>query len=119
MIGVLLDLRGIFASISTASQYVSLFELMYLLLFYYFYRVPFFPLFQNMALVRITTLDLLSPLLKFISEFCSNKQNRIRFQTYSANGIILFKQVSLVITNFGSSLLAFKYSEDPVYLFIY
>lgn len=59
-----------------------------------------------------------TPLLKFMAEFVLNKSQRLTFDMSSANGILLFREVSKLLVSYGSRILplinhvdmyAFKY----------
>ncbi|KAK2077922.1 hypothetical protein QBZ16_003790 [Prototheca wickerhamii] len=46
-----------------------------------------------------------TPLLKFVNEFALNKSQRLVFDTSSANGILLFRELSKVVCVYGRGLL--------------
>jgi exportin-7 len=47
-----------------------------------------------------------TPLLKFMSEFVFNKSQRLTFDSSSANGILLFREVSKVLVTYGKHVLS-------------
>jgi exportin-7 len=60
-----------------------------------------------METVQVTT-----PLLKFMAEFALNKAQRLTFDCSSPNGILLFREVSKVIVAYGSRILTLPNSAD-------
>ncbi|KAM7254642.1 hypothetical protein ACFE04_004022 [Oxalis oulophora] len=49
--------------------------------------------------------EVTTPLLKFVSEFVWNNSQRMTFDSSSANGILLFREVSKLMVAYGSSIL--------------
>jgi hypothetical protein len=47
-----------------------------------------------------------TPLLKFMSEFVFNKSQRLTFDSSSANGILLFREVSKVLVTYSKHVLS-------------
>lgn len=57
--------------------------------------------------------EVIVPLLKFTAEFVHNRSQRISFDQSSANGILLFKEVSSILVTYGKRLVrAFGWKED-------
>lgn len=55
---------------------------------------------------HISQSQITTSLMKFLAEFCSCKQSRIKFNLSCANGIILFRKVSDIIICYGQNLLS-------------
>jgi exportin-7 len=47
-----------------------------------------------------------TPLLKLMAELVQNKQQRLQFDVSSANGILLFREVSKIAVTYGSQILS-------------
>ena len=57
-----------------------------------------------------------TPILKFFSELVNNRGSRLQFDAHSPNGILLFREVSKLIVNYGSkNLMLEKVSDDQLY----
>ena len=46
--------------------------------------------------------DVTSPLLRFAIQMASNKRGRLNFECSSANGILLFRELSKIVMEYGS-----------------
>lgn len=106
LIGVLRDLRGITASLHNRKTYGSLFDILH---------PHHLPLLAKIADVWYDQIDVISSLLRFLLEFCSNKANRVNFDQSSPNGILLFRCTSEVVCAYGGRLLQMPppASTDP------
>jgi exportin-7 len=51
------------------------------------------------------TPEVMNPLLKFYMELVNTKGMRIKFPPSSANGILLFREISSVVVAYGNTLL--------------
>ena len=65
-----------------------------------------------------TIAQVTTPLLKFMAEFVLNKVQRLTFDSSSANGILLFREVSKLIVAYGSRILALP-NPAEIYSFKY
>ncbi len=106
LIGAFRDLRGIAASLHNRKSYVLLFDLLH---------PAHLPLLAKVADVWHDQVDVIVSLLKFMSEFCSNKGNRVNFDQSSPNGILLFRATSDVVCAFGRRLLNAPIPEGDIY----
>ncbi len=96
VVGLFRDLRGLVAATTNRRTYGMVFEWLY----------P-----QHMPTV-ITCLetwadvpDVANAILKFFAEFVHNKTQRLTFDSSSANGILLFREVSKALCGYGSRVL--------------
>ncbi|XP_071724322.1 uncharacterized protein, partial [Rutidosis leptorrhynchoides] len=53
-----------------------------------------------------------TPILKFVSELVNNKPRRIHFDYPSANGLVLFREVSVLMVAYGTKLLSLPDEAD-------
>mmetsp|Transcript_2983 Transcript_2983/g.6712 ORF Transcript_2983/g.6712 Transcript_2983/m.6712 type:complete len:1119 (+) Transcript_2983:545-3901(+) len=97
LIGVFRDMRGIAASLHNRKTYCALFEMLH---------PQHLPLLAKVAEVWYDQTDVIISLLRFLSEFCHNKANRVNFDNSSPNGILLFRCTSDVVCAYGRRLLA-------------
>lgn len=93
LIGLLYDLRGVCTGCANRRQYGIFFD------WYYpkYSQVLLRALEANRDNAAIT-----SPLLRFYAELVHNKNQRCLFDTASANGILLFREISGVLAMYGS-----------------
>lgn len=96
VVGLFRDLRGLVAATTNRRTYGMVFEWLY----------P-----QHMPTV-ITCLetwadvpDVANAILKFFAEFVHNKTQRLTFDSSSANGILLFREVSKALCGYGGRVL--------------
>ena len=96
------DLRGFIEPIQSRKNY---------LLFFHWFYPDYMP-------VLIKGVQALSPdpsthvLLKFLVEFVSNKSQRLSLDVSSANGVLLFRDASQILTIFGK----LSYIQKHTYL---
>lgn len=64
------------------------------------------------------TLQVTTPLLKFMAEFVLNKAQRLTFDSSSPNGILLFREVSKLLVLYGTRVLSLPNPAD-IYGFKY
>eukprot|EP00917_Polyrhabdina_sp_WS-2016_P002602 GHVP01005614.1.p1 GENE.GHVP01005614.1~~GHVP01005614.1.p1 ORF type:complete len:602 (+),score=104.53 GHVP01005614.1:378-2183(+) len=104
------DLRGITQALSSPNDYTRLFDWMV--------QQPKnrqncrISLFENLIETWAYDHNVLVPALKFLCEFFLNKSHRITFESSSANGIILFKEVTVLFCAVGKSVLQRKTFSD-------
>ncbi|CAH9069015.1 unnamed protein product [Cuscuta epithymum] len=109
LIGLMRDLRGIAMATSSRRTYAFLFDWLY---------PAHMPLILKAITVWADAPEVTTPILKFVAEFVLNKSQRLCFETSSANGILLFREVSKLIVVYGSRLLSLP-SQVDVYQFKY
>ncbi|CAO2833097.1 unnamed protein product [Amaranthus hypochondriacus] len=109
LIGLMRDLRGIAMATNSRRTYGLLFDWLY-------------PSRMPLLLKGIThwadTPEVTTPLLKFMAEFVLNKAQRLTFDSSSANGILLFREVSKLLVAYGSRVLSLSNAPD-LYSFKY
>ena len=106
IIGVCRDLRGITSATHNRRTYGILFDLLY---------PDYFPAFVKAAEVWYDTPEVTTPLLKFMGEFVHNKAQRVVFDNCSPNGILLFRQTSELVCQYGSRIIEHNVSESDIY----
>ncbi|KAI4300942.1 hypothetical protein L6164_034268 [Bauhinia variegata] len=103
LIGLMRDLRGIAIATNSRRTYGFLFDWLY-------------PARMPLILKGIThwadTPEVTTPLLKFVAELVLNKSQRLTFDSSSPNGILLFREVSKLITTYGSRILPLPNRAD-------
>ncbi|KAM7259237.1 hypothetical protein ACFE04_014978 [Oxalis oulophora] len=108
-IGLMRDLRGLTSASDSSRTYGFLFDWVY----------PERMQLLCRAIVHWSdTPEVTTPLLKFVSEFVWNNSQRMTFDSSSANGILLFREVSKLMVAYGSSILSRPNSADK-YTFKY
>eukprot|EP00922_Rhytidocystis_sp_ex-Travisia-forbesii_P047010 GHVS01070082.1.p1 GENE.GHVS01070082.1~~GHVS01070082.1.p1 ORF type:complete len:1096 (-),score=137.92 GHVS01070082.1:163-3450(-) len=101
LIGLARDLRGICMACNSAEPYGLIFNW----LVNPTEKPPRIELFRWAADVWWDESDVAVPVLKLMSEFVFNKASRITFDQSSANGILLFKEVSAILLSYGNRIL--------------
>jgi exportin-7 len=104
IIGVCRDLRGIFISTHNKRTYNCMFDLIY---------PAYVSVFTKAADVWYDNPPLMHALLKFLQELSYNKSQRINFDQSSANGILLFRELSQVIVAYGTRMLQKMQQQQP------
>ncbi|WOG98164.1 hypothetical protein DCAR_0417505 [Daucus carota subsp. sativus] len=109
LVGLMRDLRGLAMATNSRKTYGLLFDWLY-------------PAHMPLLLKAITywadTPEVTTPLLKFVAEFVLNKSQRVTFDMTSANGILLFREVSKLLVTYGSRILPLAHHGD-IYAFKY
>jgi len=106
IIGALRDLRGITTSAYNKRTYSLLFDALY---------PSSFQLLQRIAQTWYADADVMTALLKFMQEFVQNKGQRIYFDQSSANGILLFRETSNILCEYGCHIMDIPVVSD-IYL---
>lgn len=109
LIGLMRDLRGIAMATNSRRTYGLLFDWLY---------PAHMPLLLRGISHWADTPEVTTPLLKFMAEFVLNKVQRLTFDSSSANGILLFREVSKLIVAYGSRILALP-NPSEIYSFKY
>jgi exportin-7 len=107
LIGICRDLRGVVSVCSSRPTYLILFEWIY----------------PNYTEVLLHSLHIwfhdpavTTPVLKLLAELVLNRSQRLTFDTTSPNGILLFREVSKAIVNYGKRVLTVQdIPEDKLY----
>ncbi|XP_021714703.1 exportin-7-like isoform X2 [Chenopodium quinoa] len=109
LIGLMRDLRGIAMATNSRRTYGLLFDWLY---------PSRMPLLLRGISHWADTPEVTTPLLKFMAEFVLNKAQRLTFDSSSANGILLFREVSKLIVAYGSRILSLPNASE-IYSFKY
>ena len=96
IIGVCRDLRGITAATNATRNFQVLFNCLY---------PTYFPVFTRAVAEWFDTPEVTTVVLKFMLEFVYNKGQRLAFGNTSPNGILLFRETSSVVVNYGKRIL--------------
>ena len=97
-VGLCCDLRGLVLSFTNKSCFIMFFDWLY---------PKYLPLLTQ-ALVRWADCPLLTTsVLRCVAEIVQNKSQRLMFDVSSPNGILLFREVSKLLSQYGSTLLHF------------
>ena len=105
LVGTLRDLRGIALATNNKRTFNLFFDAVYPVCF---------PLLCRVAESCNDDPVVMTALLKFMQEFVQNKSQRVVFEQSSANGILLFRQTSIIVCAYGSRIL-----ELPVLQSVY
>ncbi|KAJ1731660.1 hypothetical protein LPJ61_002425 [Coemansia biformis] len=95
LVHTLRDLRGFLAAVSSKANYVRVFEWLYPARFRLVQRAV-----QMSSDVRVQIAG-----LKFMAELVYNRTQRMNFDVSSANGILIFREASQAIWEYGSAVL--------------
>jgi exportin-7 len=102
---VLSELRGVCTAIANQKNY---------LLFYDWLYPSVFPLIPKVVELHMYSDEVMTSVYRFLDELVTSRNSRIRFDIATANGIILFKEVTQVLLGFGKAVL-----ERPVTSSVY
>lgn len=103
LIGVCRDLRGIVQQTHNRRTYGCIFDMLY---------PAYFPVFVRAAEEFYDTPAVTTALLKFLQELAYNKAQRVMFDQSSANGILLFRELSKVVVAFGSRIQSLQVGKN-------
>jgi exportin-7 len=95
VIGVCRDLRGIVQQTHSRRTFSCIFDFLY---------PTYFPVFVRAAEELYDHPLAMTALLKFLQELAFNKAQRVMFDQSSANGILLFRELSSVVVAYGSRI---------------
>eukprot|EP00658_Telonema_sp_P-2_P070522 TRINITY_DN599_c0_g1_i7.p1 TRINITY_DN599_c0_g1~~TRINITY_DN599_c0_g1_i7.p1 ORF type:complete len:536 (+),score=170.95 TRINITY_DN599_c0_g1_i7:603-2210(+) len=101
--GLFRDLRGVLSSANSHRNYAHFFDWLYPNYIAMLYRT---------AELWFDEPQVIIPMLKFLAELVHDKNHRLAFPPSSANGILLFKEVSKIICNFGNQIMAKPVVKD-------
>lgn len=111
VIGLARDIRGVAFACNMKSAYLMLFDWLYpsfLSLFQKAVQVRFIRLLpmkiaklRNFSQIWYADPDVTTPVLKLMTELCQNRSQRLQFDVSSPNAILLFKEASKIICEYG------------------
>ncbi|XP_063684072.1 exportin-7-like isoform X3 [Bolinopsis microptera] len=106
-VGLCCDLRGLVLSFTNKSCFIMFFDWLY---------PKYLPLLTQ-ALVRWADCPLLTTaVLRCVAEIVQNKSQRLMFDVSSPNGILLFREVSKLLSQYGERVLAITdVPDDAMY----
>jgi exportin-7 len=95
-VGLCCDLRGLVLSFTNKSCFIMFFDWLY---------PKYLPLLTQ-ALVRWADCPLLTTsVLRCVAEIVQNKSQRLMFDVSSPNGILLFREVSKLLSQYGNYII--------------
>ncbi|TMW66006.1 hypothetical protein Poli38472_003771 [Pythium oligandrum] len=104
VIGVCRDLRGIVQQTHNRRTFSCIFDMLY---------PTYFPVFVRAAEELYDHPLVMTALLKFLQELAYNKAQRVMFDQSSANGILLFRELSSVVVAYGSRIRQVRTGKNP------
>lgn len=104
VIGVCRDLRGIVQQTHNRRTFSCIFDFLY---------PTYFPVFVRAAEELYDNPFVMTALLKFLQEVAYNKAQRVMFDQSSANGILLFRELSSVVVAFGRRIQPLQVGKNP------
>lgn len=104
VIGVCRDLRGIVQQTHNRRTFSCIFDFLY---------PTYFPVFVRAAEELYDNPFVMTALLKFLQEVAYNKAQRVMFDQSSANGILLFRELSSVVVAFGRRIQPLPVGKNP------
>lgn len=107
VVGLARDLRGIVQTCSSKASYTLFFEWIY---------PDHLPILSRAMELCYDDPLASVPILKFMNEFVQNKNNRLNFGVSSPHGILLFRETSKLLSEYGSRACALAIS-DPEQLY--
>jgi len=104
--GLFRDLRGILSSANNHRTYSLFFDWLYPKYIEMLYRT---------AELWFDEPKVILPMLKFLAELVYDKNRRLAFPPSSANGILLFKEVSKIICGYGAQIVSKPVHSGDIY----
>jgi len=105
--GLFRDLRGILSSANNHRTYALFFDWLYPQYIEMLYRT---------AELWYDEPKVILPMLKFLAELVYDKNRRLAFPPSSANGILLFKEVSKIICGYGAQIISKPVHSGDIYM---
>lgn len=102
--GWLRDMRGICMGCSSKKTYQYLFDWIY---------PKHTPLLLKAVQVWYDQPLVMTSLLKFVNELSMNRNSRITFGPSSPNGILLFKEISVLLVTYGQGVSTIQVVREP------
>ncbi|PAV59328.1 hypothetical protein WR25_15667 [Diploscapter pachys] len=111
IIGLMRDIRGISNACATKQHFLLLFEWCYPNVFnIMYYVVEKWPNDPNVV----------TPVCRLLAEMSQNKQQRLKFEMNSCSAVLLFKEISKIVTKLGESILRMRdVPKDRIYKDVY
>ena len=107
LIGIARDLRGLAFAFNTKTSYMMLFEWIY---------PAYTPILHRAVELWFHDPQVTTPVLKLMAELVQNRSQRLQFDVSSPNGILLFRETSKMIVNYGSRVLQLTdIAKDQMY----
>ncbi|XP_067129437.1 exportin-7 isoform X3 [Centruroides vittatus] len=107
LIGLARDLRGLAYAFNTKTSYMMLFEWIY---------PTYTPILHRAVELWYHDPAVTTPVLKLMAELVQNRSQRLQFDVSSPNGILLFRETSKMIVNYGTRILTLgEVPKDQVY----
>ncbi|DBA92724.1 hypothetical protein WJX77_011928 [Trebouxia sp. C0004] len=104
VVGIFRDLRGIAMATNSRRTYGLLFDWLY---------PTHFPVVRLCLEAWADSPEVTTALLRFMAEFAMNKNTRLAFDSSSPNGILLFREVSKILTIYGRYVLQVGQISNP------
>ena len=105
LIGVARDLRGLAFAFNTKTSYMMLFEWIY---------PAYTPILHRAVELWFHDPNVTTPVLKLTVELVQNRSQRLLFDDSLPNGILLFRETSKMIVNYGSRVLQLDIPKEQV-----
>ncbi|XP_054168577.1 exportin-7-like [Oppia nitens] len=96
LIGLARDLRGLAFAFNTKTSFMMLFEWIY---------PAYTPILHTAVEHWYHDPQVTTPVLKLMAELVQNRSQRLQFDVSSPNGILLFRETSRMIVNYGTRIL--------------
>ncbi|XP_054708520.1 exportin-7-like [Uloborus diversus] len=107
LIGLGRDLRGLAFAFNSKISYMMLFDWIY---------PAYTPILHRAIELWYHDPVITTPILKLFTELVVNRSQRLQFDVSSPNGILLFREASKVIVNYGSRILTMtSIPKDQIY----
>lgn len=107
LIGIARDLRGLAFAFNTKASFMMLFEWIY---------PRYTPILHSAIEMWYHDPQVTTPVLKLMAELVQNRSQRLQFDVSSPNGILLFRETSRMIVNYGSRILTLgEIPKDQIY----
>ncbi|KAJ6221671.1 hypothetical protein RDWZM_000216 [Blomia tropicalis] len=107
LIGIARDLRGLVFSFVSKSNIMIFFNWIY---------PAYTPVFHAAIDLWYNDPQVTTPILKLYAELVNNRSQRLQFDISSPNGILLFRDTSKLLVNYGSKILMIRdIADDQLY----
>jgi len=107
LIGIARDLRGLAFAFNTKTSYMMLFEWIY---------PAYTPILHRAIDFWYHDPQVTTPVLKLMAELVQNRSQRLQFDVSSPNGILLFRETSKMIANYGERISTIgDVQKDQIY----
>ncbi|OXA43995.1 Exportin-7 [Folsomia candida] len=106
IVGIARDLRGIVFAFNTRTSYMMFYDWIY---------PAYSPILQRAVELWYHDPHVTTPVLKLFAELCQNRSQRLQFDVCSPNGILLFREASKMMCNYGNRILAVDVPKTQLY----